>query len=323
MPDNNPYKAAYERERLARKKAEKFLDDKTRSLYDNIVQLQTTVRALEETQEQLVQAEKMASIGQLAAGVAHEINNPIGFSLSNLTTLSEYVQSIVKLDDMVINSDDTLEKNEFITQYQNLRKTEDIEFIKDDLQDLLGDTIKGLNRVSAIVSNLTKVTHAGELEMKACQINDIIEESIKVVWNELKYNMTVEKYFAPLPLLACHSGEIHQVFMNLFLNASHACDEEGLLIIKTYTKESKGENWIIIEVSDNGKGMPSEVRKKIFDPFFTTKPVGVGTGLGLSVSFGIIEKHKGTIKVASEEGIGTTFSIHLPLNEQIKSTETL
>ncbi len=323
MPDNNPYKAAYERERLARKKAEKFLDDKTRSLYDNIVQLQTTVRALEETQEQLVQAEKMASIGQLAAGVAHEINNPIGFSLSNLTTLSEYIQSIVKLDDMVINSDDTLEKNEFITQYQNLRKTEDIEFIRDDLQDLLGDTIKGLNRVSAIVSNLKKVTHAGELEMKACQINDIIEESIKVVWNELKYNMTVEKYFAPLPLLACHSGEIHQVLMNLFLNASHACDEEGLLIIKTYTKESKGKNWIVIEVSDNGKGMPSEVRKKIFDPFFTTKPVGVGTGLGLSVSFGIIEKHKGTIKVASEEGIGTTFSIHLPLNEQIKSTETL
>ncbi len=323
MPDNNPYKAAYERERLARKKAEKFLDDKTRSLYDNIVQLQTTVRALEETQEQLVQAEKMASIGQLAAGVAHEINNPIGFSLSNLTTLSEYVQSIVKLDDMVINSNDTLEKNEFITQYQVLRKTEDIEFIKGDLQDLLGDTIKGLNRVSAIVSNLKKVTHAGELEMKACQINDIIEESIKVVWNELKYNMTVEKYFSPLPLLACHSGEIHQVLMNLFLNASHACDEEGLLIIKTYTKESKGKNWIIIEVSDNGKGMPSEVRKKIFDPFFTTKPVGVGTGLGLSVSFGIIEKHKGTIKVASEEGIGTTFSIHLPLNEQIKSTETL
>jgi len=203
------------------------------------------------------------------------------------------------------------------------RKLNRSSFIKDDLQDLLGDTIKGLNRVSAIVSNLTKVTHAGELEMKACQINDIIEESIKVVWNELKYNMTVEKYFAPLPLLACHSGEIHQVFMNLFLNASHACDEEGLLIIKTYTKESKGKNWIVIEVSDNGKGMPSEVRKKIFDPFFTTKPVGVGTGLGLSVSFGIIEKHKGTIKVASEEGIGTTFSIHLPLNEQIKSTETL
>ena len=319
MPDNNPYKAAYERERLARKKAEKFLDDKTRSLYDNIVELQTTVRALEEAQEQLVQAEKMASIGQLAAGVAHEINNPIGFSLSNLTTLSEYVESFVKLDHMVISSVSTLENNELVTQYQDLRKQEDIDFIKDDLKDLLGDTIKGLNRVSAIVANLKKVTHAGELEMKACQINDIIDESIKVVWNELKYNMEVEKYFAPLPMLACHSGEIHQVLMNLFLNASHACDEDGLLIIKTYTKEVKGKNWIIIEVSDNGKGMPTEVRKKIFDPFFTTKPVGVGTGLGLSVSFGIIEKHKGTIKVASEEGLGTTFSIHLPLNDELEA----
>jgi signal transduction histidine kinase len=319
LPDNNPYKVAYERERQARKKAEKFLDDKTRSLYDNIVELQTTVRALEEAQEQLVQAEKMASIGQLAAGVAHEINNPIGFSLSNLTTLSEYVESFVKLDHMVISSVSTLENNELVTQYQNLRKKEDIDFIKDDLKDLLGDTIKGLNRVSAIVANLKKVTHAGELEMKACQINDIIDESIKVVWNELKYNMEVEKYFAPLPMLACHSGEIHQVLMNLFLNASHACDEDGLLIIKTYTKEAKGKNWIIIEVSDNGKGMPTEVRKKIFDPFFTTKPVGVGTGLGLSVSFGIIEKHKGTIKVASEEGLGTTFSIHLPLNDELEA----
>ncbi|WP_426359023.1 sensor histidine kinase [Pseudocolwellia sp. HL-MZ19] len=320
MPDSNPYKVAYERERMARKKAEKFLDDKTRSLYDNIVQLQTTVHALQEAQDQLVQSEKMASIGQLAAGVAHEINNPIGFSLSNLTTLAEYVESFVKLDDMVISNVDTLDKNELHTQYQILRKEEDIDFVKGDLKGLLGDTIKGLNRVSAIVSNLKKVTHAGELEMKPCQINDIIEESIKVVWNELKYNMEVEKYFTPIPLIACHSGEIHQVLMNLFINASHACDEEGLLIIKTYTKEAQGKGWIVIEVSDNGKGMPSEVRKKIFDPFFTTKAVGVGTGLGLSVSFGIIEKHHGTIKVASEEGIGTTFTIHLPLHEEIEAS---
>ncbi|WP_076419474.1 ATP-binding protein [Colwellia sp. UCD-KL20] len=313
MSTTDPYKAAYERERFARKKAEQLLDDKTRTLYDNVVQLQSTVSALEEAQDQLVQSEKMASIGQLAAGVAHEINNPIGFSLSNLTTLSEYIESFIHLDEIVISNISTLADHPLTTQYQAYRKQEDMDFIIGDLKELLGDTIKGLNRVSAIVANLKKVTHAGELEMEFGDINDIIDESIKVVWSELKYKMQVEKQFTEVPLILCHSGEIHQVLMNLFLNASHACEDKGLLIIKTYTKEEKGKNWVVIEVADNGKGMPREVRKKIFDPFFTTKPVGVGTGLGLSVSFGIIEKHKGIIKVTSEESKGTTFTISLPL----------
>ncbi|WP_077339963.1 sensor histidine kinase [Pseudocolwellia agarivorans] len=313
MSTTDPYKAAYEREHFARKKAEQLLDDKTRTLYDSVVQLQSTVSALEEAQDQLVQSEKMASIGQLAAGVAHEINNPIGFSLSNLTTLSEYIESFIHLDEIVISNISTLTDHPLTTQYQAYRKQEDMDFIIGDLKELLSDTIKGLNRVSAIVANLKKVTHAGELEMEFGDINDIIDESIKVVWSELKYKMQVEKQFTEVPLILCHSGEIHQVLMNLFLNASHACEDKGLLIIKTYTKKEKGKNWVVIEVADNGKGMPREVRKKIFDPFFTTKPVGVGTGLGLSVSFGIIEKHKGIIKVTSEEGKGTTFTISLPL----------
>jgi signal transduction histidine kinase len=313
LSNTDPYKAAYERERFARKKAEELLNDKTRSLYENVVNLQTTVSALEEAQEQLVQSEKMASIGQLAAGVAHEINNPIGFSLSNLTTLSEYIASFIKLDEIVVSNIPALADHVLATQYQAYRKEEDIDFVITDLKELLGDTIKGLNRVSAIVANLKKVTHAGELEMELGDVNNIIEESIKVVWSELKYNMEVEKQFTNLPMVLCHPGEIHQVLMNLFLNASHACEDKGLLTIKTSTKEAKGQQWAVIEVMDNGKGMPREVRKKIFDPFFTTKPVGVGTGLGLSVSFGIIEKHEGTIKVASEEGVGTTFTISLPL----------
>lgn len=313
MPDKDPYKAAYERERFARKEAEKLLDDKSRSLYNSVVKLQSTVDALEEAQEQLVQSEKMASIGQLAAGVAHEINNPIGFSLSNLTTLSEYVESFIKLDKLVVKNLPDLANHTLSNHYQTLRKAEDIDFISEDLKELLEDTVKGLNRVSAIVANLKKVTHAGELEMELADVNDIIEESIKVVWSELKYNMEVEKQLASVPMVPCHTGEIHQVLMNLFLNASHACEDKGILTLKTSTKEEKGKKWVVINVSDNGKGMPREVRKKIFDPFFTTKPVGVGTGLGLSVSFGIIEKHEGTIQVASEEGKGTTFTISLPL----------
>lgn len=306
---------AYERERSARKTAEKLLDDKTRSLYENVLQLQSTVDALEAAQEQLVQSEKMASIGQLAAGVAHEINNPIGFSLSNITTLSEYIESFINLDQIVVSNIPTLEDHILATQYQAYRKEEDIDFIVGDLKELLDDTLKGLNRVSAIVANLKKVTHAGELEMDLGDINDIIEESIKVVWSELKYNMEVSKEFATLPLVNCHPGEIHQVLMNLFLNASHACEDKGMLTLKTSVKEDKNQQWVVIEVSDNGNGMSREVRKKIFDPFFTTKPVGVGTGLGLSVSFGIIEKHGGEIKVTSVEGEGTTFIISLPLPE--------
>lgn len=315
MADKDPYKTAYERERFARKHAEKLLDEKSRSLYNSVVELQSTVDALEEAQEQLVQSEKMASIGQLAAGVAHEINNPIGFSLSNLTTLSEYVESFIKLDQLVVSNLPALESHPLANQYQVLRKEEDIDFIVGDLKELLSDTITGLNRVSSIVANLKKVTHAGELEMELTDVNHIIEESIKVVWSELKYNMKVQKQLTKVPMVLCHMGEIHQVLMNLFLNASHACEDKGILTLKTSTKTEKGQQWILIEVSDNGKGMPREVRKKIFDPFFTTKPVGVGTGLGLSVSFGIIEKHKGRIKVTSEEGKGTTFIISLPLPE--------
>ena len=313
MSDNDPYKIAYERERLARKKAESLLDEKTRSLYDNVVQLQTTVDALEEAHEQLVQSEKMASIGQLAAGVAHEINNPIGFSLSNLTILSEYVDSFIKLDAFLINQDLASENNNLLTQYKAIRTKEDIEFIVGDVKGLLNDSIKGLNRVSQIVANLKKVTHTTELIMELCDINNVIEESIKVVWNELKYHIQIEKHFSSIPQIACHPGEIHQVLMNLFLNASHACEDKGMLTIKTFTKIIQEKEWAVIEIADNGKGMTKEVIKKIFDPFFTTKPVGVGTGLGLSISFGIIEKHKGKIQVTSEENKGTTFIITLPI----------
>ena len=314
MSDSNPYKAAYERERFTRERAELLLDEKTRSLYDSVVKLQATVDELEQTHDKLVQSEKMASIGQLAAGVAHEINNPIGFSLSNLQMLEEYLQSILKLDALVVENlssdcDSILSK-----QYQQLREEQDIEFVVSDLKALLTDTVKGLNRVSNIVGNLMKVSHAGDLEQELGDINEIITESLKVVWAELKYKMKVKTSFAPLPKIYCHASEIHQVLMNLFLNASYACEEQGLLILKTYTKQLKGQHWIVIEIQDNGKGMSRDVSKKIFDPFFTTKPVGVGTGLGLSVSFGIIEKHKGSIEVTSVEGEGTTFTISLPDN---------
>lgn len=310
---SDPYKVAYEREREARKIAESLLEDKTRSLYNNVVKLEKTVSTLEETQDKLVHSEKMASIGQLAAGVAHEINNPIGFTMSNLNTLTEYLESVLALDKLVLEKLPESNAQDFNAKYQALRQEHDIDFVFEDIDGLLKDSLKGLNRVSDIVANLKKVSHSGELEKDVCDINELIDESLKVVASELKYTMEVTKHFCSLPPYACHSGEITQVFMNLFLNASFACEKNGALDITTNVTQLNGSQWIIIDIKDNGQGMPKHVLKKIFDPFFTTKPVGVGTGLGLSVSFGIIEKHGGSIGVQSAENQGTTFTIKLPI----------
>jgi len=313
MSDINPYKVAYEREREARLVAESLLDDKTNHLYESVGVLQNTVDELEETQDKLIQSEKMASLGQLAAGVAHEINNPIGFSLSNLSTMSDYTEALLALDNLVMDNMATLDVDDFKAQYKSLRQDNDIDFIIEDIKGLLNDSVKGLNRVADIVANLKKVSHVGKLEKDVCNINDVIDESLKVVWSELKYNMEVKTHYDIIPEFSCHSGEITQVLMNLFLNASYACAKKGVLDITTSVQNSKDKRWIVVKVEDNGKGMSKSVLKKVFDPFFTTKPVGVGTGLGLSVSFGIIEKHGGIIDVTSIEEQGTTFTIYLPL----------
>ena len=313
MSEENAYKAAYEREKQARNLAESLLDDKTRYLYESVTVLQKTVNELEETQDKLIQSEKMASLGQLAAGVAHEINNPIGFSLSNLNTMTDYIKSLLLLDKLVMANIDSLGEHPLVEQYRQSRISNDVEYVVEDIEELLTDSIKGLNRVADIVANLKKVSHSGELEKEVCDINELIKEAIKVVWSELKYNMEINTHYGAIPQYSCHSGEITQVLMNLFINASHACEPKGILEITTTTQEIDNKEYIQIKVQDNGKGMSKEVLKKVFDPFFTTKAVGVGTGLGLSVSFGIIEKYEGEIKVNSVEGKGTIFTIRLPL----------
>ncbi len=313
MTEINQYQIAYERERQARKLAEKLLDEKTRSLYDNCLELASSVSRLEAMQEQLVQSEKMASIGQLAAGVAHEINNPIGFSLSNMSTLREYLDSFLALDKIMVDVSSNRTADELIQAYQDLRVAEDIDFVSHDVKTLLDDTLNGLNRVSKIVANLKTVSYSGSAEKTLCNINKVIDESLKLVWNELKYSFEIEKEYSSLPEILCFESEIHQVLMNMLLNAAHACGEAGCIKLKTHKKVVENRSFIAIEISDNGKGMSKSTVKKIFDPFYTTKPVGIGTGLGLYISFGIIEKHQGKIEVSSEEGKGTTFTIYLPI----------
>ena len=322
MSELESYKRAYQRERVARLEAERLLDEKTRALYNNVVALESTVKKLKKTRAQLVQSEKMATIGQLAAGVAHEINNPVGFVLGNTQVLEGYVKDLLALDKQVMNEwlprcDEALVKA--ITSW---REALDLDFVHEDAPDLMADSLSGLTRVKDIVHNLKTVTHSGNGSYVDSDINDCVEQSLKVVMNEIKYKVEVKTDFAEIPSVPAQFAELQQVFINLFVNAAHACTEDGLLSITTSTAQVNEADWVLIQVKDNGVGMPESVQRKIFDPFYTTKEVGVGTGLGLSVSFGIVERHQGWIEVDSREGEGSTFSVFLPLHRKAR-VETL
>jgi signal transduction histidine kinase len=310
MSEIDAYKAAYMREKKARQLAEKLLEDKTRELYDNLVDLQGVVSELKTTQAQLIQSEKMASLGQLTAGIAHEINNPIAYSYSNLFCLSDNINEIFTLDKMIQAHDpdkDSAEK--LLEQYQILRKEIDADYLISDTPSLLVDTIEGIERVKNIIDNLKKISYKGDDVFSACSINDCINECLKVSANELKYTLDVKLELSECDDIFGQPSDLHQVFINLFMNSSYACGTNGLLTIKTVQEKDN----VIVFVKDNGKGISEEHISKVFDPFYTTKPIGEGTGLGLPISHGIIEKHNGKIEVISKVDVGTCFKITLPL----------
>ncbi|WP_440873959.1 sensor histidine kinase [Thalassotalea sp. PLHSN55] len=315
MSDNNKdelaaYKTAYLREKKARQVAEKLLDDKTRELYDNVLDLESVVAKLKQTQSQLVQSEKMASLGQLTAGIAHEINNPIGFSYSNLSCLSDYLKDFFSLDNIIQQADPAPENAmSTLAAYQAQYKELNAGFIVEDSPFLLQDTLEGLERVKNLIANLKKISYKGNDEFTSCDINECINDCLKVVKNELKYSMKIDLHLGQCSTINGQAPDLNQVFINLFINASHACSYDGVLTITTEEKDQH----VFIHVKDNGKGIPEDSLKKIFDPFYTTKVVGEGTGLGLSISHGIIEKHGGEILVKSTENVGTCFTIKLPI----------
>lgn len=283
--------------------------------------LQQTLQRLKETQVQMLHSEKMSSIGQLAAGVAHEINNPTGFVSSNLETLSDYQEDmrdlILKYRSLVTCVADKWNNEgtcvDFFKQASAIREKEsqiDIDFILQDATDLIKESREGVERIKKIVLNLKDFAHPGVNEAQLADINRSIESTLNIVWNELKYKATVKKNFSDLPQVNCYPQQLNQVFMNLLVNAAQAIDKEGEINITTRNMDGKVE----ITISDTGCGIPRENLSKIFDPFFTTKEVGKGTGLGLNVAYNIIKKHKGTINVESEVGKGTRFIIQLPLD---------
>lgn len=280
--------------------------------------LDETLAHLKATQSQILQSEKMAGIGQLAAGVAHEINNPIGFISSNLDALTDYMEDLSGLVnhfqdlEKLLNDDASDQLSEAIKQQvqtiSDFEEQIEIEYLKDDIPELLKDCKEGTDRVGKIVGDLKSFAHPGNDEQMLIDINKGLESTLNVVNNEIKYKAEVIREFGELPMVEGFPQKLNQVFMNILVNAAQAIEEKGEIKIRTKT-EGK---YAVISISDTGCGIQKEHLSKIFDPFFTTKEIGKGTGLGMNIAYNIIEDHKGKIDVKSVVGKGTVFTIILP-----------
>ncbi|BAN36096.1 hypothetical protein SCD_n02288 [Sulfuricella denitrificans skB26] len=269
------------------------------------------ITRLEEAQNQLLQSEKMASIGQLAAGVAHEINNPIGYVNSNLGSLDTYIQSIFNVVAAYELAENAITDSTALSSVQAAKQAADLEFLREDISALMAESRDGITRVKKIVQDLKDFSHVDEAEWQWTDLHSGIDTTLNIVWNELKYKTEVIKEYGNLPEVNCFPSQLNQVFMNLLVNAGHAIETRGTITIRT---GAEGER-VWVEIADSGKGIAPEHLTRIFEPFFTTKPVGTGTGLGLSLSYGIIQKHNGHIEVESVIGNGTMFRVWLPVQQ--------
>jgi len=261
----------------------------------------------------------MASIGQLAAGVAHEINNPMGFITSNINSLEEYAGELIRYVTLqrdliggahragLLTGDN---EARLLEELQRLDENADIDFILKDIPPLLSESIDGAERIRKIIQDLKDFSHPGEEKLALADLNANLDKSINIVGSELKYKVTLEKDYRSLPPVQCYARQLDQVFINLLVNAAQAITDKGTITVSTRHDDTHA----VVAIADTGAGIPKEKLKKIFDPFYTTKPVGKGTGLGLNVVYNIVRRHRGSISVKSEEGRGTTFSLRLPLH---------
>jgi two-component system NtrC family sensor kinase len=260
----------------------------------------------------LLHQDKMSSIGQLAARVAHEINNPLAFIASNLATLKGYVETLERFYSFLLG---LVEKNCSGEELHMLREAtlkQDITFILEDIGPLIDESSEGADRVKRIVHDLKDFARMEDGNFELVDLNDCVRSTINIVRNEIKYVADLDLKLGEIPPVNCSRHQISQVIINLLVNAAHSIRNHGSIIVSTYRENGH----VVLKVSDTGHGMPEEVRKRVFDPFFTTKEVGEGTGLGLSISYSIVKKHGGEITVESGEGVGSAFTITLPINEQ-------
>ena len=256
----------------------------------------------------LMQSEKMASIGQLAAGVAHEINNPMGYISSNLRTLAGYFERFITYDRILRRQDEVVLPELTPEAIAAVRASLDLEYIFDDGVNLITESLAGAERVTNIVRDLKSFSRVNELDNETVELNSCLESALSIVYNELKYVATIRKEYLPVAKVVGNPGQLTQVFLNILVNAGQSIVPPGEIALKCW----QDDHSVYVSISDTGEGIPPENRDRIFDPFFTTKEVGKGTGLGLSISYDIVKKHQGEILVESAVGRGTTFTIKLP-----------
>ncbi len=297
---------------------EEKVNKRTKELQHSNTQLNEAITNLKDTQTQLVDAEKMASLGQLTAGIAHEINNPINFVKSNIKPLKLDFAEIISLLDNYDSLHNTTDENEIkqkLSDLKKLQKSLDISFLKEEIKNLINGIEDGAERTAEIVRGLRTFTRIDESALKKVNIHDGINSTLVILKNSMPFHVEVVRNFNASGTIECFPGKINQVFMNIFNNAFqsmtgvHETDEKDFLFIQTDDIEN---NRIQISIRDTGTGMSMEVQKRVFEPFFTTKDVGEGTGLGLAIVYKIIHTHRGIIEVKSDEGYGTEFIITLP-----------
>lgn len=307
--------AAKDQERLVHElkvfaeELENKVADRTREMTKSNFELIRTLENLKAAQSQLIHQEKMASLGHLVAGVAHELNNPIGFIYANFPYLEEYVLSLLTLLDELHHLPLPVDTQK---RMEALYAAADLDFLREDLLRIIQSGKSGAARVREIVSSLRSFSHLGEAEVKLAKLENGLDDTLALLQHQLKtVNIKVVRdYHLDIPVL-CRPGQLNQVFMNILSNAIQASNDQGTITIST----RREDDWVVVQISDTGCGMPPEVISHIFDPFFTTKPVGEGTGLGLSISHGIIEAHGGKIGVESKAGSGTTFTLRIPFKQ--------
>lgn len=293
------------------------VEERTSELNQSNKDLNNALDDLKNAQTKLVDAEKMASLGQLTAGIAHEINNPINFVSSNIRPLRRDIDDIIELINKVeeIIKDKSLDQE--FEEIHKFKKEIDYDYLISEIDVLLKGMADGASRTVEIVKGLKSFSRLDESDLKFASVNEGLDSTIIILNSTFKGKVTVTKKFEDIPEIECYAGKLNQVFMNIINNAAqavmsaHENDNDGEVVIRTY----RDEDTVKISIKDNGMGMTDEVKHKIFEPFFTTKKVGEGTGLGLSIVYSIIELHKGAIEVNSELGVGTEFLITLPINQ--------
>ena len=261
----------------------------------------------------LMHVDKMASVGQLAAGVAHEINNPMGFISSNLNILIGYLQNLVQFDAIIQESATDEKTHNLFESINKGRSALRIQELLEDGVELINESLDGVERITKIVRDLKSFSRVDAAEEEWVTLDSCVESALNVCYDELNSVASVRKEYEPVPAVYCHYGQLNQVFMNLLVNAAQAITPRGEIIIRSWHDEAS----VLVSLSDTGMGMSEKVMERIFEPFFTTKDVGKGTGLGLSVSYEIIRSHKGEILVSSVPGEGTTFTVVLPKIKEV------